>query len=894
MSVLFFCMGTISANEVYVNTTGNDDTGDGSAGNPYLTIQKGINSIQDNGTLKIGNGIYNGVNNTNITIDRNMSIIGESQAGTILDGENLNRIFFIQSGVNVFIYNLTFINGNNTNGGAIQNNGTLTVNNCIFANNTAGWDGVSTNYGGAINNQGTLTVNNSIFNNNDARVGGAIYNYPDSTLNVSNSIFNNNSARLGGAIYTHFRCSSNIKSSNFTNNTAWRGGAIYNLNYERLLNIDSCIFTDNNATFIGGAIYNNDGNVTVTGSIFKNNSAPNMGGAVYNEGLFDVSGCTFTGNNANYGGAIRNWSILTVTGSTFINNAANETGGAIHNNRGTSNITGSTFRDNSAPSGGAIRNDDGTLVVDNCTFTGNSAISGGAIYSNSTLTVNGSAFTTNTAEEGGAIYNAGILTISGGTFTVNIAEYGGAIYNDGSLTISSNSIFNSNIAQWYGGAICNDGTLNISNSSFTGNEVQVLNWSTGGAIYNYGSSTISGSTFTNNTSQGAGGAICNQGNGLTISGSMFTSNTARGDGGAIYNYDDSLKVTNSTFTNNAARAGGAIWNYGGDITSRIIQFNRIVGNNPSNSEIYSEYGTVDATLNWWGSNSSPAGKISTGTKGVVLFNPWIVLTITANPTTINNGGTSQLTADLLHDSNGIYHNSSNGHVPDIPVTLTILWGSFENPAINHSITLDTIGGIITAIFYANEGAVNPLFNPVRVNATADGYTTNDAESAYITINKAADLYIQITSDKKNPKVGETFTITYKLGNKGPDAAENVTIIIPLPQGFELANISGDGNWTYNAATRTITWTLENVPKGDPYLYISGRLIRAGTYIFGSSISSETYNINSQGVNPLKINAASEAKAATETVGMQETGLPVNYMILAILIVLSGFLVPKRK
>lgn len=355
MSVLFFCMGTISA-EVYVNPTGNDDTGDGSAGNPYLTIQKGISSIQDNGTLKIGNGIYGGVNNTNITIDRNMNIIGESQAGTIIDGENLNRIFFIQSGVNVSICNLTFINGNNTSGGAIQNNGTLTVNNCKFTSNTAGWDGTNTNYGGAINNQGTLTVNDSIFNNNNARVGGAIYNSPDSTLNVNNSIFSDNNARLGGAIYNHG--TSYVKSSNFTNNTAVRGGAIFNLNYNQLLNIDNCVFIDNNATYIGGAIYNNDGNVTVTGNIFTNNSALTMGGAIYNGGLFDVISCTFTGNNANYGGAIRNWRTLTVIGSTFIKNAANETGGAIHNNGGVSNVTDSTFRDNSAISGGAIRNDE--------------------------------------------------------------------------------------------------------------------------------------------------------------------------------------------------------------------------------------------------------------------------------------------------------------------------------------------------------------------------------------------------------------------------------------------------------------------------------------------------------------------------------------------------------
>lgn len=363
MSVLFFCMSTISANEVYVNTTGNDDTGDGSAGNPYLTIQKGISSIQDNGTLKIGNGKYSGVNNTNITIDRNMNIIGESQAGTIIDGENLNRIFFIPSGVNVNIYNLTFINGNNTGSGAIQNNGTLTVNNCIFTSNTAGWNGTSTNYGGAINNQGTLTVNNSIFNNNDARVGGAIYNSPYATLNVNNSIFTNNAGKLGGAIYNHG--TSFVKSSTFTDNTAVRGGAIFNLNYDQLLDVDNCIFTNNNALYFGGAIYNNDGNVTVKGSFFTGNSAPEIGGAIYNEGILNVMGCIFTGNTANNGGAIYNWRTLTVTGSTFTRNLATSRGGAIYiYNRWGNAIANLNFNrivGNTASEGSAIYNDGGTV-----------------------------------------------------------------------------------------------------------------------------------------------------------------------------------------------------------------------------------------------------------------------------------------------------------------------------------------------------------------------------------------------------------------------------------------------------------------------------------------------------------------------------------------------------
>ncbi len=681
---LLFCVSTVSAaDSIYVNTTGNDDTGTGSADNPYLTIQKGMDNVNENGTINIANGQYSGINNTNIAINKNMNIIGESQTGTIINGTGTNWIFNITSGVNVTICNLTLTNGNNTNGGTIQNNGNLTVNNCIFTSNTAGWDGTNTNYGGAINNQGTLTVNDSIFNNNSARVGGAIYNSPDSTLNVNNSIFNSNAGKLGGAIYNHG--SSIVKGSTFTGNTAQRGGAIFNLNYNLLLNVDNCIFTDNNATYnFGGAIYNNDGNVTVAGSIFTNNSAPNRGGAVYNEGLLNVIGCTFTGNNVIFGGAIYNW---------------------------------------------------GTLIVDNCNFTDNSATNGGAIY------------------------------------------------NQGSLTIN-----------------------------------------------------------------------------------------------------------NCTFTNNKATdSGGVIYNYG---SSCYLNFNRIVGNNAtSGSAIYSTKGSMNAENNWWGSNTNPASisNLIVVEEGSVDADPWVILTIHATQGTINNTGTSNITADFNHINGS--GDLIGGHIPDGPITLDIPWGSFTKSGITHSITLNTINGLVTAAFYANEGAVNPLFNPVKVTATADNYTTNNTESAYITINKTSNLYIKITSDKNNPAVGKTFTLTYKLGNKGPDDATNVTITIPLPEGFVISEIKGDRIWTING--NTITWTLTNVPVGDPYLYISGKVLKPGSYVFGSFISSEDYNIDSEGVTPITINAVSQVKAASKTIPMQETGLPIAGLVLAVLAVFSGLVTSKK-
>ena len=165
-----------------------------------------------------------------------------------------------------------------------------------------------------------------------------------------------------------------------------------------------------------------------------------------------------------------------------------------------------------------------------------------------------------------------------------------------------------------------------------------------------------------------GGAINNQGI-LTVTNCSFANNAANnnGAGGAIYNYG-TLKVTGSTFTGNIATMGGAIYNYG----TSIINFTRISGNSAyQGNSIYNYAGTVDAQLNWWGSNAGP-----TGTVGTVNTGAWLVLQITAD-TTIEYGENSDITVSMLNDSNGVYHNPSNGCLYNIPVTLTGIKGTLS-------------------------------------------------------------------------------------------------------------------------------------------------------------------------------------------------------------------------
>ena len=458
---VLFCANTVSAADeaIYVNGSYGNDSWDGQTWQTAkLTIQNATGTVSPNGVVTIANGLYSGTGNTNITINQNMTIQGLSQAGTIIDGTGNSWIFSITSGTNVKISDLTITNATNGDGGAIYNNGALTVTNNLFNANNA------THFGGAIYNNEDLTVIDSIFTSNSATGrSGAIYNWD--TLNVTGSTFISNSASSSGAIGNYGKMT--VNSSTFTNNNATTyGGAIYN--YETL-NVTDSTFIGNNANQ-GGAIFNNEA-LTVTDSNFAKNTATNNGGAIYNDSTMTVTGSTFSGNTAtNNGGAIYNGYKTNVTSSTFTDNYATAyDGGAIYNDY-ILIVKGSTFTNNIADyEGGAIYNRD-TATVTGSTLTSNNAnTNGGAIYSSDSLNVTDSTFSYNTAENGGAIYNDYHLIVNNSTFFKNMAREGGAISSEGDVTMHFNRIVE-NSAE-YGSAIYNSkGDVNVTDNWWGSND----------------------------------------------------------------------------------------------------------------------------------------------------------------------------------------------------------------------------------------------------------------------------------------------------------------------------------------------------------------------------------------------------------------------------------------
>ena len=189
---------------------------------------------------------------------------------------------FAIQGWSINLSGMTITGGSAVFGGGILNDGTLTLTNSTFTNNTASGDGggilndgtltltnstftnnTTTDSGSAIYNPGTLTVTNSTFTNNTTTgVGSGIYN--SGTLTVTNSTFTNNTASDGGGIFNFGTLT--VTNSTFTNNTAIGGGVIYGIYYEYSLTTYS--LTLNNTIVAGNVGADISGHVQPTS---KNN-----------------------------------------------------------------------------------------------------------------------------------------------------------------------------------------------------------------------------------------------------------------------------------------------------------------------------------------------------------------------------------------------------------------------------------------------------------------------------------------------------------------------------------------------------------------------------------------------------------------------------------------------
>lgn len=139
------------------NDTGGSNTINVPAGTYLLKIAPTGSNGDESGDLTIGRGL----------VENNLTIVGDSPATTIIDGNGVDRVFDVGFFCTATLSNLTIQNGKGTFGGGISNAGRATLLDDIIMNNTA-------SHGAGVFSGGTLVMSDCLISGNTAAQGGGI------------------------------------------------------------------------------------------------------------------------------------------------------------------------------------------------------------------------------------------------------------------------------------------------------------------------------------------------------------------------------------------------------------------------------------------------------------------------------------------------------------------------------------------------------------------------------------------------------------------------------------------------------------------------------------------------------------------------------------------------
>ena len=301
----FLASSTINAANITIN-----DTSSGG-------IHGALSSANSSDTIILQPGSYSGSNNTNLQVNKNITIRGNGSSNqVIINGSGVSQLFSTAgNALNITFINITFANAFN---GVMTDyqSGTINFINCTFIDNSGSAlvMGYNSNY----------NVVNSTFYNNTGQSGGAINNN-GGNLNIANSSFINNSASVIGGAINNNNGHSNITNTTFIGNNASSDGGAIHISGNVNNNIVSSYFYNNTAiSGVGGAIFSNAGNTNVTQSDFVNNT----------DGYGDGGAIGFDGGNV-----ILNY-------NRFYNNNATPTGYQVYAGGGTFDFSMNWWGDN--------------------------------------------------------------------------------------------------------------------------------------------------------------------------------------------------------------------------------------------------------------------------------------------------------------------------------------------------------------------------------------------------------------------------------------------------------------------------------------------------------------------------------------------------------------------
>ena len=191
-------------------------------------------------------------------------------------------------------------------GAACASGASPSFDGCTFSDNTSAEGG-----GGASLNSSSPSFTGCSFEGNSVTGGytngGGMYLAAGSSPTLFECSFDGNSAIYrGGAVGIYTNCEPSFTAVSFTNNTAESGAAVA-IQGDIAPAFNTCLFYDNAATYVGGAVHSYAGAVPAfEDCTFGSNTAISDGGAMFFESLStpELTNCTLYGNSAPDGSGI--------------------------------------------------------------------------------------------------------------------------------------------------------------------------------------------------------------------------------------------------------------------------------------------------------------------------------------------------------------------------------------------------------------------------------------------------------------------------------------------------------------------------------------------------------------------------------------------------------------
>ncbi|MCL2114773.1 MAG: hypothetical protein FWH29_00955 [Methanobrevibacter sp.] len=720
--LVFFCVHSASASNLTNSTEGG--------------ISQGISNISSGGTLNLADGIYSGVDNSNITIDKDVTIVGSSKTDTIIYLDSGDWAFNVSSGNTLTLYNLTIISNYfysdddiadfnspvNKFNGSIDGPGFVVFDNCNFINNE------QTNAIVTVNASSTYPTNRIDFeayitdldgNNLNGDLAFYINNQFSGRVPISNGIANYGLDIVNGTYVVHasyigngetnLKISQNQISFTVASLThMWNDTLTGDIYYVARTGNDNNPGTFDSPKLTIGSAYS-AGNLANKEN-FNIIIQPETYSGTGNQALTIGRNVTIIGNDTDADVIIRPGSSNFI--STSAGTATNWKKYNLYNLKINCGASGS-----GTGNAGTVQFYGYSIVnIDSVEFnniTGGRAIA--ILAGNVNFTINNSKILNIYLGSSGAaiqatggsntvpftnpinIYNCIFDNLGGSGVGAVIRNFGGAY---GTITIVNSSFNNCYSTNGHGGIFCSAGDLIINNTNFT----DCRSGNQGGVLYSHGTNdhNFTNTRFINCSATNYGGALVAYGAGpINLDNCTFIGNVAGSYGGAVVAQSTgTITVKDSYFENNQADSyGGAVVAQStGTITVKDSYFeNNQAGSYGGAVVAYASGGRIDVDNSGFENNHA-------GTYGGAVASAG---TITVNNSNFNNnnaieyGGAVGASAgtitvrDANFSGNYVYGSTAYGGALGTPGGTINAYNSefFNNSARNNSATAISYGGV---------------------------------------------------------------------------------------------------------------------------------------------------------------------------------------------------------